>query len=58
VRKRFWIGWWYATIAIGFTLLALVHIIQRDQWWSIVLRLIIAAGFGLLAYAELSRKRP
>ena len=51
-------GWWFLAIALGFGLLALSQLIDRGPWWGIVLRLVIAAGFALLAAAYLRRKAP
>ena len=45
-------AWWYAALALGFTLLAGVHIVSGDKFWSIAIRLVIACGFGLLSFAE------
>ncbi len=53
-------AWWYSAIAIGFVLLAIDHLITRDNGWLIAVRAAIAAGFGLLAYMEFrssARKR-
>jgi hypothetical protein len=57
VKQRSWLAWWYLTIAVGFALLALSHIITHDRPLGIAVRLIIAAGFGLLSYMEFSAKR-
>lgn len=51
-----WLAWWYIAIAIGFALLAVDHIVLRDRPWLIAVRLVIAAGFGLLAYLEFHGK--
>jgi hypothetical protein len=52
-RKRVrWMAWWYSAIAIGFALLAIDHLVVGDKAWLIGVRIIIAAGFGLLAYME------
>jgi hypothetical protein len=59
VTQRSWLAWWYLTIAVGFALLALNRVITNDSPLAIVIRLIIAAGFGLLSYMEFSaKKRP
>lgn len=56
MRQKPWLAWWYLTIAVGFALLALNHIITHDRPLGIIVRLIIAAGFGLLSYMEFSAK--
>jgi hypothetical protein len=48
-------GWWYLTLSVGFAALAIDHVLIRDVWWSIGVRVIIAAGFGLLAWMELRK---
>jgi hypothetical protein len=55
-----WIAWWYVAIAIGFALLAIDHLILRDKPWLIGVRVLIAAGFGLLAFMEFrgNRRQP
>jgi hypothetical protein len=50
-------GWWYLAIAFGFLALAIDHALTRDKVWLIGIRLIIAGGFGFLAWMELRRKR-
>lgn len=60
-RKRArWMAWWYLAIAAGFALLAIDHIVMGDRPWLIAIRVIIAAGFGLLAYMEFRgvRRKP
>ena len=52
-----WMAWWYFAIAIGFALLAIDHIVTGDRPWLIGVRIVIAAGFGLLAYMEFHGKR-
>ena len=57
-RKRIqWLAWWYLAIAVGFVLLAVDHMIIRDKPWLIGIRLILAAGFGLLSRMEFTKKR-
>ena len=51
-NPRFY-AWWYFTIAIGFLLLAINKALIGEKAWLIVLRVVIAAGFGVLGYAEL-----
>lgn len=56
-RKRVqWMAWWYIAIAIGFALLAIDHLMTGDKPWLIGVRVVIAAGFGLLGYMELRAK--
>lgn len=57
MKQKSWLAWWYLTIAVGFVLLALVHIITHDRPLGIAVRLIIAAGFGLLSYMEFTTKK-
>ena len=52
-----WLAWWYLAIAVGFVLLAIDHMIIRDKAWLIGIRLILAAGFGLLARMEFVKRR-
>jgi hypothetical protein len=47
---------WYASIALGFVLLAVRSIMIGGRAWLIALRFVIAAGFALLAWAEFQRK--
>jgi hypothetical protein len=57
-RKRIpWLAWWYLSIAVGFALLAIDHLLIRDKAWLIAIRLILAAGFGLLSRMEFTKKR-
>jgi hypothetical protein len=42
-------GWWYLSIGFGFLLLAIVHLLQGAGLWAIVLRIVVAVGFVLLA---------
>ena len=51
-----WIPLWYAVIALGFLLLALVHLISGDKWWLIAIRALIAGGFGFLSWMEMRSK--
>ncbi|HEY3457716.1 MAG TPA: hypothetical protein VGK64_24265 [Bryobacteraceae bacterium] len=52
-----WLAWWYLAIAVGFVLLAIDHMIIRDKAWLIGIRLILAAGFGLLSRMEFTKRR-
>jgi hypothetical protein len=47
-----WFGWWYATIASGFALLAINRAIVGEKLWLVGVRVVISLGFGLLAYME------
>jgi tetrahydromethanopterin S-methyltransferase subunit C len=46
-------AWWYFAIAAGFVLLAINRALTGEKTWLIVIRLVIAAGFAALGYAEL-----
>jgi hypothetical protein len=46
------LAWWYLTIALAFTLLAVDRLLQGQAAWLIGVRLVIAAGFGALAALE------
>jgi hypothetical protein len=45
-------GWWYAAIGTGFLLLAVQRWLVGGLVSLILLRLLIAAGFFFLAWAE------
>jgi hypothetical protein len=51
-RRPRWLAWWYLSIALGFALLAIYHVIAHDRFWQIAIRLILAAAFALLAKFE------
>ena len=51
-----WMAWWYVAIAVGFALLAIDHIVTGDKPWLIGVRIVIALGFGFLAYMEFRAK--
>jgi hypothetical protein len=51
-RNPRWFVWWYATIAAAFLLLAINRAIVGEKPWLIGVRLVIAAGFGVLAWLE------
>jgi hypothetical protein len=55
--KTPWMGWWYLAIALGFVALAIDHAVMRDKIWLIGVRIVIAGGFGFLAWMELTSKR-
>lgn len=44
--------WWYASIALGFMLLAIYRVIIGERPWLIALRVVIALGFAALAAFE------
>jgi len=46
------VPWWYASIALGFLLLAIYRVIIGERPWLIALRVIIALGFAALAAFE------
>jgi nitrate reductase NapE component len=50
-------GWWYFAIALGFVALAIDHALMRDKIWRIGIRVVIAGGFGFLAWMELRNQR-
>lgn len=47
-----WFAWWYLAISLGFILLAIRYAIAGEKTWLIALRLVIAAGFGVLSFLE------
>lgn len=47
-----WMVWWYGSIAVGFLLLGIDHLVVGDNPWLILVRFIIAAGFAFLAWFE------
>ncbi len=51
-KRPRWYAWWYVSIAIGFVLLAIQRTIVGESNWLVILRLVIATGFGLLAWME------
>lgn len=51
LRSR-WFAWWYATIALGFVLLAVAQGMLGGGFWGIALRGVIAVGFGVLSVSE------
>ncbi len=50
------VAWWYVTIALGFILLAIYRVMIGEKVWLIAVRVIIAAGFGVLAALEFRSK--
>ncbi|HXF13009.1 MAG TPA: hypothetical protein VN517_07640 [Terriglobales bacterium] len=53
-----WLAWWYLTIALGFLLLAARYALLGEKWWFVGLRVILAAGFAILSYAEFRGGHP
>ncbi len=51
-QSKYW-GWWYVSIALGFLLLAAVHLIQGAGWQDVTLRVGVAAGFALLGWMQI-----
>ena len=56
-NNRRWFGWWYLTIALGFFLLALHRALNGEKIWLIAIRLVLAAGFAILAWLEFRGSR-
>jgi hypothetical protein len=57
VRGRFrWYAWWYSAISLGFLLLAVNSAVVGDRVWLTLIRLVIAAGFAILAAFEFRAK--
>jgi hypothetical protein len=54
--KSRWFAWWYATIAVGFVLLAIRSALLGERPFLIALRLVIAAGFAVLAWLQFQGK--
>jgi hypothetical protein len=52
-----WMAWWYTAIAVAFLLLAISRAIIGDKPWLIGVRLVISAGFAILAAFEFKAKR-
>ncbi len=51
-----WFAWWYSAISLGFVLLAVNRAIVGEKAWLVGIRLIIAAGFAVLAMLEFKTK--
>jgi hypothetical protein len=56
-RRARLLGWWYASIAAGFLLLAIANALWGGNPWLVALRVVIAAGFAYLARAEFRKLR-
>ncbi|MGA8598698.1 MAG: hypothetical protein WB676_28615 [Bryobacteraceae bacterium] len=50
-----WFAWWYLAISLGFVLLAVSRVIAGEKAWLVGIRLLIAAGFGVLSAFEFRR---
>ena len=50
-------GWWYLAIAVGFAVLAVDHLLTGDVAWLVAIRVILAGGFGFLAWNEFVIKK-
>lgn len=59
-RRSRWFAWWYGAISLGFILLAISRALSGEKAWLVAVRLIIAAGFAVLAAFEFrsTRNRP
>lgn len=51
-QSKHW-AWWYFCIAIGFLLLAIVHVLQHVGWTDVILRAAVACGFAALGWMQL-----
>ena len=47
-QSRHW-GWWYLSIGVGFLLLAIVNSLQDAPLGGVILRIVVALGFAMLA---------
>ncbi len=47
-----WFAWWYASIAVGFLLLAITQGLIGGTFWAVALRVLIAIGFAALSWFE------
>jgi len=47
-QSKHW-GWWYLSIGVGFLLLAIVNSLQHAGLPGVILRIIVALGFAMLA---------
>ncbi len=58
IPRARWFAWWYLSIGLGFLLLAVRTAIAAAPFWQVGLRLVIAVGFFLLAYAQFRSAGP
>jgi hypothetical protein len=47
-QSRHW-GWWYLSIGLGYLLLAIVNSLQGARLAGVILRIVVALGFAMLA---------
>ena len=47
-QSKHW-GWWYLSIGVGFLLLAIANSLQHARLAGVVLRIVVAFGFAMLA---------
>ena len=47
-QSRHW-GWWYLSIGVGYLLLAIVNSLQGARLAGVILRIVVALGFAMLA---------
>lgn len=47
-QSRHW-GWWYLSIGVGYLLLAIVNSLQHARLRGVILRIVVALGFAMLA---------
>lgn len=52
-----WMAWWYVAISVAFLLLSISRAITGEKPWLIGVRLVISAGFAILAIFEFKVKR-
>ena len=52
-----WTAWWYSAISFAFLLLAVSRTLTGEKTWLVIVRLIISAGFAILAAFEFKAKR-
>jgi hypothetical protein len=50
-----WFAWWYVCIAIGFLLLAIRQVLIEGRTTGVVVRIVVALGFAVLAFTEIRR---
>jgi hypothetical protein len=52
-----WTAWWYSAISVAFLLLAVSRALTGEKLWLIAIRLVISAGFAILAAFEFKSRR-
>jgi hypothetical protein len=50
-------AWWYASIAVGFLLLAIRRLMVGEQLWPVAMRIVIALAFAVLSYLEFRSRK-